>query len=666
MKIGRRPTRAVLAVACASLLAPASASAAQLVVDDDRLECPSAGYTTIAAAVAAAQPGDTISVCHGTYREGPSGAGMSSLSINKSLTIKGEGAGRVYVGPTGDLAASPPNLRDTGGNIISVENADVDISGITVFGSNRHVEAGVHYLNSDGKVSSVEIVDMVRPGMYDGVTGVGFFAWGNTADDLNSVTVEDSLVENYDAAGIVVDAALATGTSRPSSSTGLFALVTGTRVSGAGGGAGIAGQDGYRVLNRVSTVAVENAFTDNSDAGIDVQNSANTSQTRFNLNNIQRTRIGFRHESAFPVCTQDPGRTNKYRLDAVQNWWGSPLGPSADDTPGRGDTASGNLAGPTGCTATTGLADTTDRVDFREFLLRPSPVPTPLTRFVDRQPTVDITGPAVGTTLSPFTPVTITATAGDDIGVHDVTFLRGDEVLATDTQAPYEVVYTPDEAEAWTNQSIVAVVTDSRGQTGGDAISLGSNDDAAPYVELLHPEREDNGAFRLYAIADDDRDVAKVTFFVDGERECVDRRPPYQCKIFPEFIPRDRLTVVAIATDTAGQTSTDIRRFRLPNKLKPKGLSLHADANNSRVFADGRLKLPRTVDDRDGCDGKVEVEVRRDGDVVESDKVKLDRDCEYAVALRVRRDGRYRVTARFLGNDLLRPISAEPEEVKVG
>ena len=127
--------------------------------------------------------------------------------------------------------------------------------------------------------------------------------------------------------------------------------------------------------------------------------------------------------------------------------------------------------------------------------------------------------------------------------------------------------------------------------------------------------------------------MQKVTFFVDGEKACTDRRPPYQCKIFPEFVPRDRLTIVAIATDSAGQTSTDIGRLRLPNKLKPKGLSLHADANNRRVFADGKLKLPRTVDDRDGCDGKVEVEVRRQGDVVESEKVKLDRDCEYAVAL---------------------------------
>ncbi len=668
MMIGRRSRRMALTLACASLLAPASASAAQqLVVDDDKLQCPSAGFTSIAAAVAAAQPGDTVSVCDGVYYEGASGPGATSLTIDKALTLRGAGAGRVYVGPTGDLAASPADLRDSAGNIISVTGGGtVDISGITVFGANRHVEAGIHYLNSNGKVESVEIVDLVRPGLYDGSTGVGYFAWGNEPSTLRSVALVDSLVEGYDAAGVVVDAALANGTSRTSSGAGLFALLTGNRVSGGGAGAGIAGQDGYRVLNRASTVAVENSFTDNSDAGIDVQNSISTSQTRFNINNIQRNRIGFRHEAAFAVCTQDPGRTNKYRLDAIQNWWGSPLGPSTDDVAGRGDAASGNLAAPTGCTATTGTANTTDRVDFRDFLTRPAPVPTPLGLFQDRQPTLNITSPADGSGTTAYAPVTITADAADDIGVHDVTFLRGDQVLAVDSTAPYSATFTPDENEVWKSQSIVAIATDSRGQSTGDAIHLGGKEDAPPFVELLDEERLNNGGYELFAIADDDRDVEAVTFYLDGEKECIDRRPPYTCKVFPEFVPRDRLTVVAVARDSAGQTSTALGTLRLPNKLKPKGLSLHADANNRRVFADGRLKLPRGVDERDGCEGKVEVSVIRQGDVVESDKVKLDRDCEYAVALRVNRDGRYRVAARFLGNDLLRPISAEREEVTVG
>ena len=41
--------------------------AARLVVDDDRAQCKDAGFTTLAAAIAAAHPGDTILVCPGTY-----------------------------------------------------------------------------------------------------------------------------------------------------------------------------------------------------------------------------------------------------------------------------------------------------------------------------------------------------------------------------------------------------------------------------------------------------------------------------------------------------------------------------------------------------------------------------------------------------------------------
>jgi Bacterial Ig domain len=663
MRIGGRPCRVALALAGFMLLAPASASAAQQVVDDDRMECPSAAHTTIAAAIAAAAPGDTVSVCHGTYIEG-------ALTIDKQLTLKGEGAGRVYVGPSADLAAATPVLRDAVGNVISVVGTRADISGITVFGNGKHVESGIAFINADGRVSSVEIVDMGRAGQYTGNSGVGFVAAGNEADRLRSVELQDSLIENYDAAGVVVDGALADGTTRPSSSSGVFALIERNRITGAGAGGGVGGQDGYRVLNRASTVTVENAITDNSDAGIEVINtdpSANQrSQTRFNYNNLQRNRIGFRHESAFAACTNDPGRVNRYRMEAVLNWWGSPLGPSPENLPGRGDAVNGEHMAPTGCTATTGTADTTDRVDYQDFLVAPFPVPAPLSDHVDAQPTVNITAPPEGTKLAPNTPITITANAADDIGVQSVTFLRGDQVLAVDRVAPYTATYTPTGDEVWSAQSIVAIVTDSRGQTGGDAISIGASDDASPTIELLDPDRLENGGYELFAIADDDRGVERVTFYLDGEQECVARQAPYTCRIKPRFVPRDRLTVVAIATDSAGQTSTAMQTIRQPRKLKPKGMSLKVDGRRDRVIADGRLRLPAGVRERDGCEGRVEVTLHRSGERAGRERVELNRDCEYIARVDVRRDGRYRVRARFLGNDLLRAINAPAKRVNVG
>jgi Bacterial Ig domain len=668
MRIGGRPCRLALALAGIALLVPASASAAeQHVVDDDRMECPSADHTTIAEAIAAAAPGDTVSVCHGIYTEGTAGAGATALTIDKDLTLKGEGAGRVYIAPSGDLAAATPDLRDPAGNVISVVGgAEANISGVTVWGGNRHVEAGIGYYNSDGRTASVEIVDLVRTGQYTGTTGAGFVAAGNEAAVLRSVTLEDSLVEGYDSAGIVVDGALAGGATRPNGTFGIFALITGNRVTGAGSGAGIAGQDGYRFLNRATSITIENTITDNSDAGIDVQNSTNNSQTRFNRNNLQGNRVGFRHQTAFAVCPTDPGRQNTYRMDAMESWWGSPLGPSTDDVPGRGVPVSGNLAGQTGCGTAPGLADTTERVDFRGYLTRPAPVQAPFTRFVDAQPTVNLTAPADGTRLAPGVPVAIAADAADDIGIQSVTFLRGDQVLAVDTTAPYTASYTPTGDEVWSAQSIVAIATDSRGQTAGDATSVGGAEDGAPTIELLDPDRLENGGWELFAIAGDDRGVDRVTFFVDGEQACVRREAPYTCRIRPDFVPRDRLTIVAIATDSTGQTSTALQTIRQPRKLKPKGMSLKVDGRRDRVIADGRLRLPNGVSERDGCDGRVEVTLHRNGNRVGRERVELNRDCEYIARIDVRRDGRYRVRAKFLGNDLLRTVSAPAKRVNVG
>src|SRR5271170_432364 len=67
-----------------------------ILVDDDKVQCPSAAYTTIQSAVNAANPGDRIHVCAGTYPE--------QVTINKSLTIDADnGALVVPAAMTGNI-----------------------------------------------------------------------------------------------------------------------------------------------------------------------------------------------------------------------------------------------------------------------------------------------------------------------------------------------------------------------------------------------------------------------------------------------------------------------------------------------------------------------------------------------------------------------------------
>src|SRR6266480_399433 len=70
------PAIAYLGAACERTHTPTEArlmaslaDPSRLLVDDDRVQCPTAQYTSIQLAVTAAQPGDHIDVCPGTYNE---------------------------------------------------------------------------------------------------------------------------------------------------------------------------------------------------------------------------------------------------------------------------------------------------------------------------------------------------------------------------------------------------------------------------------------------------------------------------------------------------------------------------------------------------------------------------------------------------------------------
>lgn len=97
-------------------------------VDDDRVQCPEAPFTSISAAVAAASPGDRIRVCPGLYVE--------NVNVDKRLRLRGDGP--APAARTGDVLVEavvrPAPPLDVG---FLVNANHVLIAGFTILGDGR-------------------------------------------------------------------------------------------------------------------------------------------------------------------------------------------------------------------------------------------------------------------------------------------------------------------------------------------------------------------------------------------------------------------------------------------------------------------------------------------------------------------------------------------------
>jgi nitrous oxidase accessory protein NosD len=130
-------------------------SAATLTVGKNANSCPNAKYTTIGAAVTAAQAGDELEICPAVYPE--------QLVITKPLTLRGiasNGFNRVVLQP-GLVSLDGVPFQA----VITVMNTqDVTIQNLTIEASNNTVSgctvgrAGVHFYDASGTVDRSTIV----------------------------------------------------------------------------------------------------------------------------------------------------------------------------------------------------------------------------------------------------------------------------------------------------------------------------------------------------------------------------------------------------------------------------------------------------------------------------------------------------------------------------
>jgi hypothetical protein len=253
---------ALAVTAGASSGAASNNVASTLMVGKQSASCPNPGYLRIRDAIRDAAPGDTISICPGTYAEGPGTPGTSVLTINKDLTLRGAGAELVTIEPRrvddNRIAADDPDLRDGRGVIIAAignktDPVTVNISGVTVDANGVATTAGIVYIDGQGSITRSHVTGLAVDESANGYTVPGGFrnsAFGIGIADVTRVkptpakpkpfpvrtlTIDHTRVDRYNSVGVLIEGATSEwsdGTTLQPSGVPIRGVLTNDQIAG--------------------------------------------------------------------------------------------------------------------------------------------------------------------------------------------------------------------------------------------------------------------------------------------------------------------------------------------------------------------------------------------------------------------------------------------------
>jgi len=174
-----------------------------LVVDDDKGQCPNAGFSKIQDAVDAATPGAVIHVCPGKYAE--------QVAIHKPLTIAADSGAVLMPGAMKQNTTSLLDGTPLAAAILVADTTEVTIEGLILDGANNGVGEcsprlfGIAYQNASGEISQVAIRNFkLGTGLGGCQSGTGIFVQSG-GGGISNVEIKQSTIHDFQKNGITAD-----------------------------------------------------------------------------------------------------------------------------------------------------------------------------------------------------------------------------------------------------------------------------------------------------------------------------------------------------------------------------------------------------------------------------------------------------------------------------
>jgi hypothetical protein len=221
---------------------------ARLVVDDDKVECPNAGFTRIQDAIDAASPGDEIHVCKGIYVE--------QIKISKPLDIDADNGAILMPSAMQANTTSLFDAAPIATALLVADTTGVTISGLTVDGANNGLTEcapdliGISFQNASGELTRIAVRNFKLAASLNGCqSGTGIFVQSGNGG-VSKVEIDHCTVHDFQKNGITAD------------EKGTVTVIRRNVVTGIGSTSGAA-QNGVQIGFGAAGSILENVVTNN-------------------------------------------------------------------------------------------------------------------------------------------------------------------------------------------------------------------------------------------------------------------------------------------------------------------------------------------------------------------------------------------------------------------